>query len=191
MEPHAVSRETPSWWEWELSDYCCRQWLVSVWGRREKKREGERAREGGREAGRQGVKEGGRGRLLLLFEKAEKSLRALSQEGLGSGGDAGKSCLTPAPRVSLARRLHWDNQTTDLSAGLHQALLTHPKGLCSSAPPPLPPLFLLSSFSPGQKKKIKNPSPCALSSHFWISLWTSRGVNKGFKSLAHAGNGEV
>lgn len=50
MEHRAVSQETLSYSERELSDYCFRQWLVSVWGRG-KKRERVRAteREGGRE----------------------------------------------------------------------------------------------------------------------------------------------
>lgn len=68
--------------------------------KREKKRESEGAREG--DGGREGVNEGGRGRLLLLpFEKAEKLLRALSQEDFGSGGDTGESCLTPASHMSF------------------------------------------------------------------------------------------
>lgn len=155
MEPHAVSRETPSWWEWELSDYCCRQWLVSVWGRREKKREGERAREGGREAGREWRRVGEGGCCCCL--KKQRSCSELSHRKVWvleemQGSPASRRLLV-RPALAAPSRLHWDNQTTDLSAGLHQALLTHPKGLCSSAPPPLPLLFLLSSFSPGPKKK--------------------------------------
>lgn len=66
--------------------------------KREKKRESEGAREG--DGGREGVNEGGR-LLLLPFEKAEKLLRALSQEDFGSGGDTGESCLTPASHMSF------------------------------------------------------------------------------------------
>lgn len=36
MEPRARSQETDSEQERELSDYCCRQWLASVWGREKK-----------------------------------------------------------------------------------------------------------------------------------------------------------
>lgn len=55
MEPRARSQETDSEQERELSDYCCRQWLASVWGRGKKKewkresRLRETEREGGRE----------------------------------------------------------------------------------------------------------------------------------------------
>lgn len=47
------------------------------------------------------MNEGGRGRLLLLFEKAEKLLGALSQEDFGSGGGTGELRLTPAPHMSF------------------------------------------------------------------------------------------
>lgn len=97
MEPHAVSQETRSWWERELSDYCFGQWLVSVWGRGKKKgqREWERAREGGSEWGR--ARE-----AAAAVWKSRKSCSVLfHRKTLGSGGDTGESCLTPAPHMSF------------------------------------------------------------------------------------------
>lgn len=72
-------------------------------------------------------------------------------------------CPSPTALSSAAlSKFYWDDPTADLSTGLHQALLTHPKGLFSSAPPPPPPplLFLLCSFSPEKKKKT--PLLCSL-----------------------------
>ncbi len=54
MEPRARSQETDSEQERELSDYCCRQWLASVWGR-EKKRVKEREPVEREKRGREGA----------------------------------------------------------------------------------------------------------------------------------------
>ena len=107
----------------------------------------ERARERGREGGREGVNEGGRGRLLLPFKKkkTEKLLWALSQEGFGSGGDAGESCLTPAPRASLTQP--WTAQPCPHSTGAIQRQIS-PQActkLCSHTPRACAPLTPTSS----------------------------------------------
>lgn len=139
--------------------------------RKRGKKERGRESEGGREWMR-----GGRGRLLLLpFEKTEKLLRALSQEGFGSGGAAGEPCSC-VPHSQLGAAQPSPHSTQSIQRQSSPWACTKP---CShtpraraplSAPPPPPLLFLLCSFSP-EKKTLS----CALSSDFWISLWTSRG----------------
>lgn len=99
------------------------------------------------------MREGERGRLLLPFEKAEKLLGSLSQEDFGSGGDAGESCLTPAPHMSFTHSfkqysplqivsVEQDNEMADFSTGLPVHWNTR---LCSHTP--RAHTFLLPRFS--------------------------------------------
>lgn len=142
--------------------------------KRGKKRERarERAREGGWEGGREWMRVGEGGCCCRL--KKQRCCSELSHRKVwGSGGDAGESCLTPAPRVSLARS---SEQRSPLrirprqSNGrpLHRPAPSSahtPQGpalLCTPPPPPL--LFLLCSFSPEKKKKKKTFLLCSLKS---------------------------
>lgn len=160
MEPRAVSQETQSWWERELSDYCFRQWLVSVWGRG-KKRERVRERperEGGREEG----SEWGEGEGGCCCLKKQKSCSVLSHRKTLGLEEARGSCashqlpichsLTALSNRALSRSYQWRLRQWNARSLPrpacpleHQALLTHPEGPRFSSPP-LSLLFLLCSF---------------------------------------------
>lgn len=126
--------------------------------KRGKKRE--RAREWVWEGGREGGSEWGweREAAAAVWKNSKVAPSSLSQEGFGSGGDAAESwhlvCPSPAaPSGVVLSRFYWDNPTANLSTGLHQALLTCPKGLRSSAPPTSSTFVFVMLFFTRKKKK--------------------------------------
>lgn len=191
MEPHAVSQETRSWWERELSDYCFGQWLASVWGRGKKK-----GRESERERGREGVNEGGRGRLLLPFERAEKVARCSFtgrlwglEETQGSRASHQLPIchsLTALSNIAPSRLYQW-SKTMKWQTSPPACLSTGTPG-CAHTPlgPTLfffPPCVFVMLFS--TTGHIFFSPLCWLSwvlARCWISIClrgTFRGVNKG------------
>lgn len=157
--------------------------------KRGKKRE--RAREGGREGGSEWGWE--REAAAAVWKNSKVAPSSLSQEGFGSGGDAAESwhlvCPSPAaPSGGVLSRFYWDNPTANLFTGLHQALLIYPKGLCSAASPTSSTFVFVILFFTRKKKKKTFPE---LSQVIFGFLSELPEVNKGFKSLTHAGNGEV